>query len=137
MLGRAGWWLVLTPLPALLAAALGWDLVARAAAMAALLGTPGLLLRWWRALSSGQRRHLRSLPGRLRRRTWVWPVVAMLVGLVGLAAPLLTPAQVTTATVRGYALVVVVLSVIRLLVATMRPAWRAEVAARWARLGGR
>ncbi|HEX6888001.1 MAG TPA: tetratricopeptide repeat protein [Candidatus Nanopelagicales bacterium] len=137
VLGRAGWWLVLTPLPALLAAALGWDLVARAAAAAALLGTPGLLLWWWRALSTGQRRHLRSLRRRLRWRTWVWPAMAMLVGLVGLAAPLLTPGQVTTATVRGYALVVVGLSVVRLLVASARPTWRAELAARWARIGGR
>ena len=48
---RAGRWMLLAPFPGLVAAAAGFDLLARILAILALVSLPTVGLRWWRALT--------------------------------------------------------------------------------------
>jgi len=136
VLRRAGWWLAVAPVPAVLAASGGYATAARVLALLAALGLPLVVARWWRALTPGQRRHLRGLPRRIRWTSWVWPVVAGLVGTLGLAAAALTPGQVSPDVAGGYLVAVGFLAGFRALAAILRPSWRSEVAGRWDRLTG-
>ncbi len=84
MIHRLSWWMLLAPVPAVVAAGGGYRLAARVLAAVAVLGMPLIALRWWRALTPGQRAHLAGLPERVRRRTLAWPLVAAVVGGVAL-----------------------------------------------------
>jgi len=132
-LNRAAWWLLAAPVPALVAAAAGATALARLLALAAALGVPLVLARWWAALSAGQRTQMRSLRRRIRARTWGFPVACLVVGGLGLLAAGLAPASVTSGTVSGYLLVVAVLAVLRLAAAASRPGWRQDLAGRTGR----
>lgn len=133
MLRRVGWWLALAPIPALVAAAQDRPGPARALGALALLGLPLLVLRWWRALTPGQRTNLRSMPSRVRARSWVWPGVTAVAGTWALARALVRPESVSGGMVAGYLVVVGYLAMFRIVAAVMRPSWRAELAARWLR----
>lgn len=133
VLRRIGWWMALAPLPSLVVAAAGHAVAARLLAGLALLGLPLVVLRWWQALTPGQRTHLRTLPRRIALRSWVWPGLASVVGALGLAAAAGAPDLVDWSTVAGYLVAVGFLAVFRLVASMLRPSWRAEVAARWAR----
>jgi hypothetical protein len=129
-LNRAAWWLLAAPVPALLAAAAGATGLARLLALAAALGVPLVLARWWAQLSVGQRTQMLSLRRRIRLRSWGFPVVAVVAGGLGLLAAGLAPLAVTFATVGGYLVVVAVLAALRLAAAASRPDWRQDVAGR-------
>lgn len=137
---RLGWWMALAPFPALVVAAGGHVVAARVLALVALLALPAVLLRWWRALTPGQRVHLRSVRRRVRRGTWTWPVAAALLGGAALVrAGLGTPGRVE---VLAYGLVVGYLVLLAGWAALVggrgwRPTlagWRVR-ARRWIRLG--
>ncbi|MCU0282319.1 MAG: tetratricopeptide repeat protein [Candidatus Nanopelagicales bacterium] len=132
---RVGWVLLAGPLPAMLAAALGWALVGRLLAAAVLLGGPLAATRWWRGLTEGQRHHLRTLPRRIPPARWLrWPVAAALVGGAGLALVLLAPRLVAGPAGAIWALAALALALARVLAATLRRSRRAEVAGRWDRV---
>lgn len=133
ILRRVGWWLALSPIPALVAAAEGWTVPARVLGLLALLALPLLALSWWRALTPGQRTNLRSMPRRVRARSWVWPGVTAVVGAWALGNALLRPDRVSWALVAGYLVVIGYLALFRFIAAVVRPSWRAELAARWSR----
>lgn len=133
VLRRVGWWMALAPIPALVAAAEGVVGLARVLAVAALLGPPLLVSRWFRALTRGQRVTLRALPQRVRARAWVWPAITAIGGGAALAVVIVAPGSVSPEGLGGYLLVVGYLAMFRLVAAVMRPGWRAEVAARWSR----
>jgi tetratricopeptide (TPR) repeat protein len=99
---RAGRWMLVAPFPGLVAAAAGLDQLARLLAVLALVTLPVVGLRWWAALTAGQRRALRGLPGRMRARTWAWPVAAAVVGGWALVRAGLMPASVTAPEVVAY-----------------------------------
>ncbi len=115
---RAAAWLLVAPLPGLVAAGAGQPMLARLLAGLAVLGVPLVGLRWWRALTAGQRQALRGLPRRLRRRTWIWPAFATLAGGWALLRSTVTPDSVSTVEVVGYGLVVVYLWLLRALTGT-------------------
>jgi tetratricopeptide (TPR) repeat protein len=133
VLRRVGWWLALSPVPALVAAGQGHPGIARVLAAAVLLALPLTVLRWWRALIPGQRRILRSLPRRLRAASWVWPAITAVAGGWALTRILVGAESVTTSDLVAYLTVVGYLVLFRVVAAVLRPSWRAEVAARWAR----
>ncbi len=133
VLRRVGWWLLLAPVPGLVAAATGRAMVARLLAVAAMLGLPLVVLGWWRALTPGQRTTLRSLPRRVRASTWVWPAVTAVLGGVAVLATLLVPLRLTDAMLTAYLVVVGYLMLFRFIAAIMRPSWQAEMSARWDR----
>ena len=110
---RAAAWLLVAPLPGLVAAGAGRDALARVLAGLAVVGVPLVGLRWWRALTTGQRRALRGLPGRVRRRTWIWPAFATVAGGWALLRSVLAPGSVSSVEVVGYGLVVVFLWLLR------------------------
>ncbi len=115
---RAAAWLLVAPLPALVAAGAGLPVLARVLAGLAAVGVPLVGLRWWRALTTGQRRALRGLPSRLRRRTWIWPIIATVAGGWALLRAAVTPDSVSTVEVVGYGLVVTYLWLLRALTGT-------------------
>lgn len=111
---RVGRWTLLTPLPAVVVAALGdLDLLARALAVLALIGAPVAGLRWWRALSAGQRRAMRGLRTRVRARAWVWPAVAAGVGGWAIVSVLVRPGSITMRDLGLYLLVTLGLLMMR------------------------
>ncbi len=132
---RTGSWMLVAPVPALVAAAAGFDVLARALAVLVLVGLPAVGLRWWRALTPGQRRALRGLPRRIRAWTWTWPVAAAVVGGWALVRAGLTPASVTTTQVVGYTAVMGYLLLLRALVSTPTRTMRARAARRSADVG--
>lgn len=134
-LRRLGWWLALSPIPALVVAGRGSTTVARLLALVVLVALPVGVLRWWRTLTAGQRSTLRELPRRLRFRSWVWPAISAAVGSWALVRVLVSAGSVGSADVSAYLVVVGYLSAFRLLAAVLRPSWRAEVAARVGRWG--
>jgi len=136
-LRRVGWWLALSPIPAVVVADRGSATVARLLALAVLCALPVGVLRWRRTLTAGQRRTLRELPRRLRFRSWVWPAIAGTVGGWALVRVLLSASSVGSAEVSAYLVVVAYLAAFRLLAAVLRPSWRAEMAARAARASRR
>lgn len=136
---RLEWWMALAPVPALALAAAGQVGAARVLGLLALLALPAVLLRWWRALTAGQRTHLRALRRRVRRGTWAWPVAAGLLGGTALVrASFGAPRPIE---VVGYALVVGYLLLLRSSATMGRRGWRPTLAGwrvrlrRWARLG--
>lgn len=133
VLRRIGWWTLLAPVPALVAAQLDRPGLARALALLALAVLPLVGLRFWRALSRGQRRTLRELPQRLRLGSWVWPLVTAALGGSALVVCVAVPGAVSSGLVGGYLLVALSLGLFRFVAAATRPSWRAEVAARGAR----
>lgn len=133
VLRRIGWWMLLAPVPALVAAVADGATVSRVLAVAGLLALPLAVVRFWRALSAGQRRALRDLPGRLRLVSWGWPALTALLGGGALALCLLAPGAVTSELLGGYAVAALALGLFRLASAAARPSWRAEVAGRTAR----
>ncbi len=132
---RTGRWMLLAPIPALVAASVGLDLVARILAAVALAVLPVAGLRWWRALTSGQRRALRGLPRRVRARTWVWPVAAGLVGAWAVVRAGLTPWSVTTPELVGYLVVAGYLLLVNALISTPSRVLRARAAGRSSDVG--
>jgi Flp pilus assembly protein TadD len=135
-LRRLGWWLALSPVPALVVASRGSATVARVLALVVVAALPLGILRWRRTLTAGQRRTLRQLPRRLRLRSWVWPAIAAAVGGWALVRVVLSAGSVGAAEVSAYLVVVAYLVAFRLVAAVLRPGWRAEVAGRVGRLGG-
>ena len=133
VLRRAGWWLVVTPIPALVAAAADRVGLARALGAVALLGLPLVVLSWWRALTPGQRHLLRSLHRRVQVGAWLWPALTALAGGVALAVVMLAPGLVSQPAVAGYIAMVIYLMLIRTVAAVLRPSWRSEAAARGTR----
>jgi FtsH-binding integral membrane protein len=117
------------------AAAAGFDLLARVLAVLALALLPAVWVRWWRALTGGQRQALRGLPRRVRARTWVWPVVAALVGGSAVAVEVFGPSAVTTTVVVGYLLVMTYLLLVGALVSTPARVLRARAAGRSSDVG--
>ncbi len=134
MLRRVGWWMLLAPVPALVAAALDAPVAMWLLGAGAVLALPLVGLRWWRVLTPGQRRHLRGLPRRIRWTTWVWPAAAACLGSFALLIVATSGAMVTAEVTTGYLIVVFYVALLRLVTAVLRPSWRAEVAARWERL---
>lgn len=133
VLRRVGWWLVLAPVPALVAAVTGHSLLARLLGFAGMLGLPLVVLGWWRALTRGQRSTLRALPRRVRPVTWLWPAVTAVLGGAALLGVLLVPSAVSGALVTAYLVIVGYLALFRFISAIMRPGFQAEMAARWER----
>ena len=133
VLRRVGWWLLLAPVPALVAAVAGHPMMARLLAVAATLGLPLVVLGWWRALTAGQRAALRALPRRVRPSTWLWPGVTAVLGGTALVATLAVPDLLGSEVLNAYLVVVAYLALFRFIVAVMRPGWQAEMAARWDR----
>jgi tetratricopeptide (TPR) repeat protein len=132
---RVGRWLLMAPFPGLVAAALGFEPVARALGLLALVLVPAVGWRWWRALTTGQRTALRGVLRRMRARNWVWPVVA---GFVGGAAVVMTvgfPGSVTPSVVAGYLAVMAYLLLVGALVGTPARVLRARAAGRSADVG--
>jgi Flp pilus assembly protein TadD len=134
---RVGWWLLLAPVPALVAAAWHASLATWLLAAVAVLALPLVGLRWWRVLTPGQRRHLRGLVGRTRWTIWIWPVVAACLGSFALLIVVTAGSAVTAEVVAGYLIVVFYVALLRVVTAVLRPSWRAEIAARWERLRSR
>lgn len=134
-LRRLGWWLALSPIPALLVADRGSAAVARVLAAVALLALPLISLRWWHALTDGQRIALRAMPRRVRARSWLWPAIAAAVGGWAILSVLVAPGSVTSGDVSAYLVAVGYLTVFRVVAAVLRPSWRAEMAARVERWG--
>jgi tetratricopeptide (TPR) repeat protein len=132
---RVGWLLLAGPLPALLAAAIGWSAAARLLAALVLVGAPASTARWWRGLTAGQRRHLRTLPQRIPPARWLpWPAAAALVGGAGLVLVLVAPEAVGGPAGALGGLAALVLAWARLLAALLRRSRRSELAGRWQRL---
>jgi tetratricopeptide (TPR) repeat protein len=132
---RVGWLLLAGPVPALLAAGLGWPTVARLLVALVLVGAPASTARWWRGLTPGQRRHLRGLPQRIRPGRWLaWPATAALVGGAGLVLVLVAPAAVAGPAGALWGLVALGLAWARLLAALLRGSRRSELAGRWQRV---
>jgi hypothetical protein len=127
--------MLLAPFPGLVAAAAGFDLVARILAILALVSLPTVGFRWWRALTSGQRQALRGLPRRMRARTWFWPVLAALVGGWALAMAVFLPDEVTATMVVGYLAVITYLLLLGALVSTPVRVLRARAAGRSSDVG--
>lgn len=127
---RAAAWLLVAPMPALIAAGAGQAVLARVLAGLAVVGVPLVGLRWWRAMTAGQRRALRGLPRRLRRRTWIWPGIATVAGGWALLRSALTPDSVRSVEVVGYGLVVVYLWLLRALTGTPTRVLRARAQSR-------
>lgn len=134
VLRRVGWWLLLAPVPALVAAALGAPVAMWALAAIAVLGLPLLASRWWSALTPGQRQHLRGLPGRVRWHTWLWPATSAVLGSFALLLVVASGPAVPGPVLTGYLVVVAYVALLRLVSAVLRPSWRAEMAARWDRV---
>ena len=132
---RTGRWMLLAPAPALLAAAAGLDLVARILAVLALVLLPVVGARWWRALTSGQRRALRGLPRRLRTRTWLWPVAAGFVGAWALVRAGTMPAQVAAPELVAYLLVTAYMLLVNALISTPTRVLRTRAAGRSSDVG--
>jgi tetratricopeptide (TPR) repeat protein len=132
---RAGRWMLMAPFPGLVAAAAGFDLLARVLAVLALVLLPTVWLRWWRALTGGQRQALRGLPRRMRARTWFWPVLAALVGGSAVAMAVLAPNAVTTTVVVGYLAVMTYLLLLGALGSTPMRVMRARAASRSSDVG--
>jgi Flp pilus assembly protein TadD len=130
VLNRVAWWLVAAPIPALACAVLDWSAAARVLALGALVGLPLVLRGWWRALTAGQRRHLRSVRRRIRRITLAWPLAAALLGGVALGWVLANPDGVGPRALQAYVMVVLVVALMRLFAAMSRPSWTAQAAAR-------
>ena len=125
---RTGRWMLLAPIPALVAAAAGLDLIARILAVVAVLLLPAASMRWWRALTAGQRRALRGLPHRVRARSWVWPVAAGIVGSWAVVRAGLMPTRVGAPEFVGYLLVTAYLLLLNALISTPRRVLRARAA---------
>ncbi len=132
---RAGRWMLVAPLPAMAAAASGFDILARALAVLALITLPLVGLRWWRALTPGQRRALRGLPGRMRARTWVWPIAAAVVGGWAVVRAGLMPTSVSTTELVAYLAVMGYLLLLRALISTPTRTLRARAAGRSSDVG--
>jgi hypothetical protein len=132
---RAGRWMLLAPFPALVAAAAGLDTVARILAILALVSLPTVGLRWWRALTGGQRQALRGLPRRMRARTWFWPIVAAIVGGGAVVMAVFRPSAVTSTMVVGYLAVMTYLLLVGALVSTPARVMRARAAGRSSDVG--
>lgn len=133
MLRRVGWWLLLAPVPALLAAVLDHPGIARLLAAGALLGLPLVTLNWWQALTPGQRTNLRSMPKRVRAASWMWPALTAILGGLALLVILAVPGRVDSQVLAAYLVAVAYLALFRFIAAVMRPGWRSEMAARWDR----
>jgi Flp pilus assembly protein TadD len=135
---RLGWLLLAGPVPAVLVVALGWSGLGRALAVLVLVGAPVWALWWWRGLTDGQRRHLRTLPRRIRPSRWAgWPAAAGMVGGAGLLMVLLSPGAVGAGGGRAWGALALGLALARLLAASLRRSRHSEVAGRWHRLRGR
>ncbi len=132
---RTGRWMLLAPLPALVAAAAGFHTIARVLAALALVTLPMVGLRWWRALSAGQRRALRGLPSRVRARNWFWPVAAALVGGWAVVRAGLMPELVTSGEVVAYLMVIASLLLLNTLVRTPIRTRQARAAVRFRDIG--
>lgn len=132
---RAGRWMLIAPLPAMAAAAADFDVLARGLAAFALLSLPVVGLRWWRALSSGQRLALRGLPRRTRARTWVWPLAAAGVGGWAVVRAGLMPTSVTSTEVVAYLAAMGYLLLVRALISTPSRTLRARAAGRSSDVG--
>lgn len=84
VLNRVAWWMLLSPLPALALALAGWSTAARATCLIVLLGPVTTTWRWYSGLTLGQRIHVRGYPRRARRRVFLWPGSAAVLGITGL-----------------------------------------------------
>ena len=127
--------MLLAPFPGLVAAAAGFDLLAGILAILALVFLPTGGVRWWRALTGGQRQALRGLPRRIRARTWLWPIVAALVGGGAVVMVVLRPGAVTSTVVVGYLAVVSYLLLLGALGSTPMRVLRARAAGRSSDVG--
>ena len=132
---RAGRWMLLAPFPGLVAAAAGFDLLARILGILALASLPTVGFRWWRALTGGQRQALRGLPRRMRARTWFWPIVAASVGGAAVVMAVFLPSAVTATMVVGYLAVMTYLLLVGALVSTPARVMRARAAGRSSDVG--
>lgn len=132
---RAGRWMLLAPFPGLVAAVAGLEVLARVLALLALVLLPTVWVRWWRALTAGQRQALRGLPSRIRARTWIWPVTSAMVGGWAIVRTGLYPDSVTSTQLAGYLLVMAYLILLGALVSTPARTLRARAAARSSDVG--
>lgn len=132
---RAGRWMLVAPFPGLVAAAVGLDPLARVLGVLALVLLPAIGWRWWRALTRGQRTALRGVLRRTRARTWVWPVIAGLVGGSAVVMAVGFPESVTSSMVAGYLLVMAYLLLVGALVGTPVRVLRARAASRSSDVG--
>jgi tetratricopeptide (TPR) repeat protein len=132
---RAGRWLLLAPVPALVAAASGYDLAARVLALLAVAGIPVAGVRWWRALSAGQRRAMRGLTRRVRPAAWAWPVGSAVVGGWALVRAGVWPEWVTMGQLVVYLLVMMTLIMVRAASSTPLRTRRARAARRSSDVG--
>ena len=132
---RAGRWLLLAPVPALVAAASGYDLAARVLALLAVAGIPVAGVRWWRALSAGQRRAMRGLTRRVRPAAWAWPVGSAVVGGWALVRAGVWPEWVTMGQLVIYLLVMMTLIMVRAASSTPLRTRRARAARRSSDVG--
>jgi hypothetical protein len=127
--------MLLAPFPGLVAAAAGFDLLARILGILALASLPTVGFRWWRALTGGQRQALRGLPRRMRARTWFWPIVAASVGGAAVVMAVFLPSAVTATMVVGYLAVMTYLLLLGALVSTPARVMRARAAGRSSDVG--
>ncbi len=132
---RAGRWMLIAPFPGLVAAAAGLDIIARVLAAMALVTLPVVGIRWWRALTAGQRQALRGLPRRMRPRTWVWPIAAMVVGGWAVVRAGLMPSSVTSPEVVAYLGVMGYMLLLRALLTTPTRTLRMRAAGRSSDVG--
>lgn len=131
---RVGWWALLAPIPAILATAAGQASAARLLAALAVLGLPLVVARWWHRLTVGQRTHLRTLHRRVRRRRWIWPVGAMVVGLAGLVAAALAAPEQGRGVAVAYGAVAAAVAAIRGIAVSLRRGAGQDVIGRLDRL---
>ncbi|MGB8019720.1 MAG: tetratricopeptide repeat protein [Candidatus Nanopelagicales bacterium] len=134
VVSRAGWWALLAPIPAILAAAAGQALAARALAALAVAGLPLAVARWWRRLTAGQRTYLHTLHRRVRRRRWVWPAGAMAVGLSGLVGAAVADAGHGPSVAAAYGVVAAVVASARGFAVSFRRGWGRDAIGRLDRL---
>ncbi len=125
---RLAWWMALSPVPGLACSASGAVGAGRVLALASVLGAPVTVARAWRALTDGQRTHLRGLPRRVRTSSWLWPLFAAVAGGWAVVAATVGPPMATAGSARGYAVVLACAALLRVLTVLVRPSARAEVA---------
>ncbi len=122
VVNRVGWWLLLAPIPALLVGTAGRHAFALVLAGLAVLGLPALVLRWWMALTRGQRAHLRTLPRRVRWTVWLWPGFTLIAASLALVTAALG-ASLSTVQLGLYLTVVLYAAVLRALALVSRRGW--------------